>query len=192
METHEPWLSGWLHATVTEDMVFVDVGAAQGYFTLLAARAKAIIAIEPDPGQLETFRNQREGLRENIRRAGLTNVTIVAKPLWSKVVRGAILVPGRKFVVAPDGPMETTTLDILGLAPDIIKIDAEGAEYDILVGGMETLRQYTPALLVEVHPKQLPRYGHRTEHVYHLLRAMGYEITELEKYGERQWIRAEI
>jgi len=161
----------------------VDVGASLGHYVLVAVRAKAIVAIEPDP-------DYRAVLRENIQ--GLPNVTVLARPLWSEVVRGDIVGKGRQFHISLDGPMETTTLDALNLAPDIIKIDAEGAEYDILVGGIETLLKYTPTLLIEIHPKQLFRYGHKTEHVYHLLRAMGYEIIEFEKWPERQWIRAEI
>jgi len=177
---YEPWFTEWLCSAVTEETVFVDVGASSGHYVLVAACAKAIVAVEPNLDQLAT-------LWENIHREGLANVTVIEAPLFSSV---DVLGRGRQFHVFPDGPMETTTLDTLDLAPDIIKIDAEGAEYDILVGGMETLLQHAPTLLIEIHPKQLRRYGHEAEHVYHLLRAMGYEIIELKKYEERWWIRA--
>jgi hypothetical protein len=36
-------------------------------------------------------------------------------------------------------------------APDLIKIDAEGAEEMILRGAEQTLRQYTPTLYIELH-----------------------------------------
>jgi FkbM family methyltransferase len=41
------------------------------------------------------------------------------------------------------------TLDSFGLAPDIIKIDAEANELRILRGGADTLRRHKPALLLE-------------------------------------------
>lgn len=185
MRAYEPWFTEWLHAAVTEKTIFVDVGASLGHYVLVAACAKEIVAIEPQS-------DYREEMRENIQREGLTNVTIVEKPLFSKVLRGDIVGAGRHFYAAPGGAMETTTLDALNLAPDIIKIDVEGVEYDIVVGGIKTLLQYRPVLLVEVHPKQLPRYGHRTEHLYHLIVALGYKIIEGEKCAERQWIRAEV
>lgn len=40
-------------------------------------------------------------------------------------------------------------LDNLGLAPSIIKIDVEGADDKVILGGLETLRQYQPACLIE-------------------------------------------
>jgi len=35
---------------------------------------------------------------------------------------------------------------------DLIKIDTEGAEYSILVGGMKTLKKFRPKLIIETHP----------------------------------------
>lgn len=35
--------------------------------------------------------------------------------------------------------------------PDVIKIDAEGAELDIIKSAKKTLREYSPSLLIEVH-----------------------------------------
>ena len=39
--------------------------------------------------------------------------------------------------------------DDLGLAPDVIKIDVEGAEHDVLIGLRETILRHTPTLFVE-------------------------------------------
>jgi FkbM family methyltransferase len=38
-----------------------------------------------------------------------------------------------------------------GIAPDAIKIDVEGAELDVLDGMQQTLRQFRPRVIVEVH-----------------------------------------
>lgn len=48
-----------------------------------------------------------------------------------------------------------TTLDSFvqttGIVPDIIKIDIEGAEAFLLLGGMKTLTKYKPELFIELH-----------------------------------------
>ena len=44
---------------------------------------------------------------------------------------------------------ETIRIDDLKLAPDIIKIDIEGAELDALLGCKETIRRYSPSFLIE-------------------------------------------
>jgi len=48
----------------------------------------------------------------------------------------------------------TTTLDSLGLAPDFVKVDVQGAEMLVLKGAMKTLQAHCPILLLE-----LPSYG---------------------------------
>ena len=44
---------------------------------------------------------------------------------------------------------EISTLDDEKLAPWFIKVDVQGYEYNVLLGGMKTLREYEPALLIE-------------------------------------------
>jgi FkbM family methyltransferase len=40
-------------------------------------------------------------------------------------------------------------LDDCGLEPDFIKIDVQGLEYQVLVGGLETIRKYRPVIMAE-------------------------------------------
>lgn len=42
-------------------------------------------------------------------------------------------------------------LDAFGFAPDFIKIDAEGAELDVLKGGRQTIERNRPVLMIEGH-----------------------------------------
>jgi FkbM family methyltransferase len=51
-------------------------------------------------------------------------------------------------------PVEVMPLDLLGLEPDLIKIDVEGFEYQALKGLQRTLSNRYPALLIEVNNKQ--------------------------------------
>jgi len=54
------------------------------------------------------------------------------------------------------GPMRLEEIDVevragdeLSLCPDLIKIDVEGAEYDVLMGMQETIERGCPSLLIE-------------------------------------------
>jgi len=50
-------------------------------------------------------------------------------------------------------------LDAFGLKPDIIKIDTEGHEYNVLMGGKETITSCRPYLLVEYSPGAMVQIG---------------------------------
>lgn len=64
-----------------------------------------------------------------------------------------------------------TTLDRYvsetGIKPRLIKIDVEGAEFDVLEGGRECLRECRPLLAVEIHPdSQTGQFDHDRLHRY--------------------------
>lgn len=180
----EPEFTKYLRQILTSDMIFLDVGAYFGSYVLLASpRVKHVVAIEPHPDIVKV-------LRETISRNGLENVTVIEQPLFSRMVRGQL---GRRnnFQIVPNGPMRATTLDALKLAPDVIKMDIEGAEYDALVGGQRTIEKYKPTILVEIHTKKIERFGHTAKQVRQLLIGWGYALTDLGSRNESQFVVAE-
>lgn len=56
--------------------------------------------------------------------------------------------------------VELVTVDSLGISPDYIKYDVEGAEYEALLGSLETVKKSRPVLLVSLY--------HRSRDVYFL------------------------
>lgn len=180
----EPGFVKYLREHLAAGMTFLDIGAYFGSYVLLASRrVKHVIAFEPHP-------DIRKVLLETIGRNGLKNVTVVEKPLFSRITRGRL---GRRnnFQVSPEGPMEATTLDTLGLAPDVVKLDVEGAEYDVLVGGRCTIEKHKPTILVEIHARKIERFGHKAEQVRQLLVGWGYSLTDLGSRNESQFVAAE-
>ena len=61
---------------------------------------------------------------------------------------------------------EVRTLDSLDLSPRFIKIDVEGFEYEVLLGGRDTLRRCRPALLLERGQDRPALDGLLAEHGY--------------------------
>ncbi len=45
----------------------------------------------------------------------------------------------------------------LSLKPSFIKIDTEGAEFDVLSGMKETLKKFKPKIMLEKHPTMIPK-----------------------------------
>jgi len=156
-------------ATVREGSVVYDVGAHIGSVTLgtarLAGATGRVVAFEADP---DTVSSLRESCYLNDFEQ---RVEIIHAAVWSRSERRGILFrrgvsrPSHGGVVADgcqpvlaDGPTITvpsTTLDEFvaqhGSTPELIKIDVEGAEYEVLRGGEILFGRDRPSLIVEVH-----------------------------------------
>ena len=144
-------------------MIFYDLGANIGLFTLLGARLVGetgkVFSFEPDP-------ENATRLRRNIQRNGFTNITIVDSGVWSKTgklkfVPADAASPDHgtgKFIAAESGPSGTATgcvsLDDYTQSapwPDAIKCDIEGAEVEALRGAEKFLRAKHPSIVCEMH-----------------------------------------
>jgi FkbM family methyltransferase len=187
----EPDVSTWLIDNLTPETVFVDVGAQLGYYTLLAAkRAASVLAFEPRA-------DMREYLKTNIARNGHRNVVISELALYSEQTVGYMGRDlddgtGMQWAMFREGkPLEgfeaarTTTLDdYLGdRKVDLVKIDVEGAEYEVLLGMAETVKRHAPTLVIEVHPLLMGFYGRRGSELARLLEQWGYRCREAVALG---------
>ena len=64
-----------------------------------------------------------------------------------------------------------------GLKPDVIKIDAEGNEFDILEGAKETLKQSKPVLFISLHGGHLTELGRDISEIYEIAENLNYSFT---------------
>jgi FkbM family methyltransferase len=147
-----------------------DVGAHVGFFSLLLAkRCERVLAVEPAPGHATRLRANVELNRAPVevieaavgREPGTAHLVLADDGFSNRVVDGdgGVAVP-------------QTTLDRLAEEhgfPAFIKIDVEGAELDVLLGGANVLSR-RPRLLIEAHSPAL------AEEIEHLLTAHGYSI----------------
>ena len=60
------------------------------------------------------------------------------------------------------------------IAPEVIKIDIEGAELDVLAGSRETLRRCRPVIFLSIHPKHIEALGRSCAELAELIDSLGY------------------
>lgn len=75
-----------------------------------------------------------------------------------------------------EGDIPMKTLDSFNLAPSFIKIDTEGYEYNILLGGEQTVKKYKPIIIVEQKPKKGSNFGLNDTEAVELLLSWGYTM----------------
>ena len=166
----EPNLTAFLVDRLGPDDLFVDVGANSGWFTLLGGTrvgpGGGVVAVEASPLIAER-------LRRNLGRNDLTNVRVLVaaagrEPGTVTVELGPAEHTGLTRVHAAgvgvaDGAVRIPcdTLPAL-LEPDeisrarVVKIDVEGAEYDVVAGLAPHLDRFPPTceFVVEVGPRR--------------------------------------
>jgi FkbM family methyltransferase len=173
-------------------MTFIDVGANEGVFALLAARrvgdAGRVIAIEPS-------RRELGRLRRNIALNGFANVRVIEAALAEVPGSLALHVADDEHAghntlgafayesvhVARSEAVPALTMDevvagVGGGRADIVKMDIEGAELRALRGASATLREARPLILLEISERSLAAQRASTAEVLYLLAHAGYEI----------------
>ena len=187
----EPQIWRAIAEGLAEGAVFVDVGAHIGYYSLRAAvrvgRTGKVIAFEPNPDTLEV-------LRANVASSCADNVTIepfacVEREQAVTLFGGPPTNSGSSSLSRESAELDATwppkqflvrgrTVDDLAselALPriDVLKVDAEGAEYRVLCGA-GTLKRFHPKLIVELVPSQLERMHTTLEDVLSLIKDAGY------------------
>lgn len=138
--------------------VFLDIGANVGFYTLLCdALGAKPYAFEPSP---ETFAILTKNAPANavlINEALMDtegNIAFTDKGVASGT--NTAIVNGTQDTLIEVG---ATTLDAYcneyGVQPTHLKIDVEGAEASVLVGGEKTIATYRPVLIVETENAQV-------------------------------------
>jgi FkbM family methyltransferase len=168
----------------------LDLGANIGVYTLfLAAYMERVDAFEPEPLVVEK-------LRANLLLNGLRNVVVHEACVGN--VSGEIgfdpPCPSNegigKVSTAPAAAClrRCITLDeFLGdqiKEPLFIKIDVEGAEWLVLQAAQVLFRPKLPvAMLIEIHPEEIKRFGGSTDQLCSHLVSMGYAVNALTVCG---------
>ena len=168
--SYEPQVMRALRRLIGRDAVVFDVGANLGVFALVMSRLALrgqVFAFEP---ATENF----DYLEKNLVANGAANVVAERCAVYdesgtvpfvfsSASPSGSFVSPGTGHA-GESHPVEAVSMDDYverrALARvDLIMVDAEGAEMAVLGGAARTLARFRPALLVEVNPVSLRRFG---------------------------------
>lgn len=174
----EPEQTAAMAEVIRPGSVFFDIGANVGYYTVLASRlvgeAGKVVAFEPVPRNIEF-------LRQHIELNSAANV--ILKPLAVSDRQGTV-----RFSLGPDSAMghigedgelevATTTLDDvvseLGITPDVMKIDVEGAEREVFRGAARMFEAARPVIFLSTHSDELRAW------CFEHLRGLGYAVRPL-------------
>ncbi len=145
--------------------VIYDMGANIGYFSLLCSAnsdSKATIyAFEPIPANMDVL--CRHLLMNKITNVipvnlavsdqfGLVDFSADNSSVSYTYKKSSAYYGNRATNIKVATASVDTLVKQFGFAaPDILKIDVEGAEYDVLEGAVETIKQYRPKILLSTH-----------------------------------------
>jgi FkbM family methyltransferase len=155
--------------------VFYDIGANVGYYSLVAAsKCQNIFAFEPLPTNFDYLTrhiaiNQLQNCTP-IKAAVTGHDGMVSFSEGNSTCEGSIRETGTLLVCA----VKLDTFIERALAPDIVKIDVEGAELDALHGAKQLLAERHPVIFLATHSNELNRQCRE------FLLQCGYQVENLE------------
>jgi FkbM family methyltransferase len=197
---YEPSMTALVQRFLRPDDVFVDVGAAEGYFSTLAAlRGAEVHSFEPQSRTLRVLRKNLElngvtsrvhihpvALSDEVSRVTL-HLTASTNPGGSGMFKTGKLSRATESVA-------TTTLDraLDGVnRVRLIKLDCEGAEERVVDGAQMLIEgRRVDFLVIEYHPMIGKDGVERCQRTHEGICAKGYLVTEVT--GLRVYYRPEL
>jgi len=160
--TYELIVQGLVHSLTGPGAVFYDIGGGYGLYSLLAARRGAqVFAFEPYAANAEWIAHHARlnGLEESVcvvpaavySRSGLLRMSS-GEPAEEHMFQGLTLPSDGE--VGDELEVRCVYLDEFARshpAPSLIKLDAEGAESEVLKGAAGVFERARPRVICEVH-----------------------------------------
>ncbi len=169
---HEPEVQNAIVARVGAGTVVYDIGAHVGTMALGAALLVGdlglVVAFDGDPENIAR-------LQEHCARNGLENrLRVVHAAVWSRTAidgigfrrgatarsQGGVQADGNRPVLGSGEVINVPAVrldDFIGAGvppPQLVKIDVEGGEYEVLLGGKKLFAEQRPLVIAEVHHQQ--------------------------------------
>ena len=178
---YEPETFRFLRAQLKPGDVFLDIGAHIGLFTVVASRLVSpggkVFSFEPTPFT-------REVLTEVVRLNGCEDVaevrgeavsersgTMTFHDTGDEASNANSLVNierGTSGIEVPVISIDDLVAD-RKIRPACLKIDAEGAELDVLRGGRRTIEEFRPVIRLGLHPPQIKMNGQELQEIWALI-----------------------
>jgi len=195
---YEPPMTRRLATSLGAGMTFVDVGANEGYFTVVAS---SLVGTSGHVVSIEPQRRAVGILATNLRLNRCSNVDVVQAAvgdatgslvihLMPSVNTGAssasrpVRYPTRRERVRQaklDDLLPSLSVDTV----DVMKIDVEGYESRVIDGARDLFRRgVVRHVALELHPRQLRTLGTTPRDVVFLMESLGFACTVL---GDSAW-----
>ena len=188
---------------IPEDVVFFDIGANVGWYSLNIAKMKkdaCIYAFEPIP---KTF----DALRKNIQLNNMDGISI--HPIGFSNKTGTLVfyyypeVSGNASLANLSNRHDVENIDCrvirlddfikeyTGRNIDFIKCDVEGAELSVFEGGLKTLQTHKPIIFTEMLRKWAALHEYHPNEIIDLLTGIGYKCFTLNGKHLRSFARVD-
>jgi len=195
-------LTKFLITNLKEDDVFYDIGANRGFYTFLAAElCKEVHAFEP-------MQKLADGIKKNVRAHERLIINIAAlseregsvsfyttDSTMVSTINAAVAegFAGQGHSTTKKITVPTMTLDAYVAAhakPTVLKIDAEGAEEQIIKGGERFFASNAPVIAMEIWGKE--NKWELSMGAAERLRGMGYRSFRMDDEGELQEAKGDL
>jgi FkbM family methyltransferase len=182
----------------------IEVGGHIGYVSLFFAKLAGdtghVFVFEPGANNLPyTTHNLRSAKNVQLIRKAVSS-TAGQMPFYLEDMSGQNNSLVKDFWVLDDvakssfleGKYREALVDVVtldqfvaekALAPAFLKIDVEGAEFDVLQGAISTIKSYKPALMLEVNVKHAEIYEFALENGYEIYNDKLQPFRELPESG---------
>jgi FkbM family methyltransferase len=195
-EDYEPAVFNLLKQTIKPGSVILDVGANVGVLAIFMARWASpggrVYAFEPSPTPRKVL---IEHLRLNGVSSGVTVCPLALGDIEGEATFYAVGISGKSALSGVNLGREAerfrvpvTTIDAFcrsqNIKPSLIKIDVEGFEFSVLNGARDTLKEFRPSVLVELHPMNWPALGIEPSWAAAQLAELNYTVSPVEKQND--------
>jgi FkbM family methyltransferase len=178
---YEPGLSIIVRSLLQRGDHFVDIGANIGYFTLLAAsqvcKEGHVSSFEASPIICKELRrnvslngfSDRVAIYQNAAYSEEKELTFYQGPSEHCGISSLRYLPNSAYTFRVSAVILDELISYKKFPIKFIKIDVEGAEYDVLVGISKILDFCCPFVALELTDGFLRKFGHSSEKVINLL-----------------------
>jgi FkbM family methyltransferase len=163
------------HRAISRENVVYDIGANVGIYSVLACRTVGIngrvFAFEPSPANLSY-------LNSNIRANRFSNCEVIPQAVSDAdgVVQFEFGNGSCLGKISSNGPIRVPSVSLDSFVangkplPDVMKIDVEGAEYEVLTGARKVISKARPTIFLATHGEEIHAK------CCSLLRDFGYQL----------------
>jgi len=169
--------------------VFIDIGSNIGLFSLIASnlvgRNGKVISFEPSP---KTFKRLEENIELNeLQNVKLNNIGLSDKKgtlklhvsenghdAWDTFASDLNNIKYQNSIEVNINTLDNEIENIGVNNIKLIKIDVEGWEKFVLLGAIETIKKFSPILLIEFTAENTENAGYNVLQIYDIVTNLGY------------------